>query len=421
MKLLHYTYRNFSLFFLLLLAVWGVLFYYTILDEVVDETDDALENYREILVNTALQDSSFLESEGSVMLPYKFRPISKGQARNYGERFYDSTIYIEIEDEEEPVRVMESCFMMPDGQYYELTIKISTLEKEDMIEAILTYLIALFFILLICTMVVTHFILKRSFRPLNRLLVWLENIKPGKEVPHLDAGTNITEIRKLTDAAIDMSHRSYKAYLDQKQFIENASHELQTPLAIARGKLELFAEGEDLTEQQMKDIDEIYATLGRAVKLNKSLLLLTRIENKQYLEKENVVFNTIIEASLQDLADVYEWKHIRITKTEEGEFAFYANASLVQILVSNLLKNALVHNVENGELQILITSLSITIKNTGDKSLNTEKVFNRFYHDQESRKDSNGLGLAIAKSITNSFGLQLKYVWDGMHCFVLTK
>ena len=78
---------------------------------------------------------------------------------------------------------------------------------------------------------------------------------------------------------VQISNRSYKAYEEQKQFIENASHELQTPLAIVRGKVELLAESDSLTEQQMKELDEIYSTLGRAVKLNKSLLLLSRIEN----------------------------------------------------------------------------------------------------------------------------------------------
>ena len=288
MKLLHYTYGKLSLLLFLLMAVWGMLFYYAIVDEVVDETDDTLENYGKILISNALMDPSILDTEGSLMSFYKFRPISEEEAEDYDEVYYDSTVYIESEDEDEPVRVMKTAFCMPDGQYYELKLMISILERDDMVEAMLWYLGALFLLFLICTSIGTRLILQSVFRPLHHLLEWLKQIQPGKEVPVLDNPTKIREFRQLGDAAVDMGNRSYKAYEEQKQFIENASHELQTPLAIVRGKVELLAENEAMTEEQLKELDEIYATLGRAVRLNKSLLLLSRIENGQYTETEDV-------------------------------------------------------------------------------------------------------------------------------------
>ena len=99
MKLVYYTYRKISLLLFVLMAVWGVLFYYAIIDEVVDETDDTLENYAEILIEHVLHDSSLLETEGSLMSFYKFRPISEQEGNHYQEVFYDSTVYIELEDE----------------------------------------------------------------------------------------------------------------------------------------------------------------------------------------------------------------------------------------------------------------------------------------------------------------------------------
>lgn len=124
MKLLSYTYRKLALLLFLLMAVWGVLFYYAIIDEVVDETDDTLENYGEILMESALHDPSILETEGSLMSFYKFTPISEEEGRHYRQVFYDATVYIELEDEDEPVRVMCTAFRMPDGQYYELKLMI---------------------------------------------------------------------------------------------------------------------------------------------------------------------------------------------------------------------------------------------------------------------------------------------------------
>lgn len=423
MKLLSYTYRKLALLLFLLMAVWGVLFYYAIIDEVVDETDDTLENYGEILMESALHDPSILETEGSLMSFYKFTPISEEEGRHYRQVFYDATVYIELEDEDEPVRVMCTAFRMPDGQYYELKLMISILERDDMVEAMLWYLGALFLLFLICTSIGIQLVLKGVFRPLHRLLDWLHCIQPGKEVPPLDNPTKIREFRQLSDAALDMGNRSYKAYEEQKQFIENASHELQTPLAIVRGKVELLAESEGMTEQQMEQLDEIYATLGRAVKLNKSLLLLFRIENGQYTEMEDVSVDEILDELLPDLMDIYEHKQVRlIRKREEQPFIIRCNHSLAQILVSNLVKNSLLHNREGGELQVLTTPTSLVIKNTGDVPLDGEKLFRRFYHGMDGKKDSTGLGLAIARSIALSSSLKLTYEWqDGMHTFRLVK
>ena len=423
MKLLSYTYRKLALLLFLLMAVWGVLFYYAIIDEVVDETDDTLENYGEILMESALHDPSILETEGSLMSFYKFTPISEEEGRHYRQVFYDATVYIELEDEDEPVRVMCTAFRMPDGQYYELKLMISILERDDMVEAMLWYLGALFLLFLICTSIGIQLVLKGVFRPLHRLLDWLHCIQPGKEVPPLDNPTKIREFRQLSDAALDMGNRSYKAYEEQKQFIENASHELQTPLAIVRGKVELLAESEGMTEQQMEQLDEIYATLGRAVKQNKSLLLLSRIENGQYTEMEDVSVDEILDELLPDLMDIYEHKQVRlIRKREEQPFIIRCNHSLAQILVSNLVKNSLLHNREGGELQVLTTPTSLVIKNTGDVPLDGEKLFRRFYHGMDGKKDSTGLGLAIARSIALSSLLKLTYEWqNGMHAFRLVK
>ncbi len=423
MKLLHYAYRKLSLLLFLLMMVWGVLFYYAIIDEVEDETEDMLENYAMVLINNALMDSSILETKGTLVPFYRFKPISEAEGMGYGELYYDSTVFIEGEDEDKPVRVMKTAFRMPDGQYYELELMISIMERDDMVEAILWYLGSLFLLFLICTSIGTRMILQNVFRPLNRLLNWLHQLQPGKEVTELNNPTGIREFRQLGVAAVDMANRSYKAYQEQKQFIENASHELQTPLAIARGKVELLAESETLTEEQLKEIDDIYSTLGRVVKLNKSLLLLSRIENGQYTELEDVSIDEVLDELLPDLMDIYDSKHINLVRTKgELPFVFRCNLPLAQIMISNLVKNALLHNREGGELRITTTPASLVVENSGDHPLDEEKLFHRFYHSIDRKKDSTGLGLAIAHSIAVSSSLSLIYKWkDGLHIFSLVK
>lgn len=419
MKLFNYTFGQISILLLVLMSLWGIFFYHAILEEVIDETDDTLENYRDIIVRNALQDPSVLETKGTLMSFYSFRLIAEEEAINYKERYYNSTVH--VENDEEPVRVMKSSFMMADGRHYELTVMISTLEREDMIEAILLFLFTLYSLLLISLIIVTRVVLKKAFRPLDRLLAWLGSVQPGKQAPALVNDTKILEFNRLNEAAVNMSNRSYKAYLEQKQFIENASHELQTPLAIARGKIELLAENESTTEEQMKELDVIYNTLGRAVKLNKSLLLLSRIENKQFADTEDIVLNEIVDHILPDLLEIYKSKQLITTCDDQGKFFFKGNTTLAQMLVTNMLKNALAHNVEGGKLHIFMDRDSFIVKNSGIVSLDKEKIFQRFYYAQTEKKDSTGLGLAIAKSIATSYDFKLYYTWDGMHCFCLNK
>lgn len=423
MKLLHYTYRKLSLWLLALMAVWGVLFYYTIIYEVMDETDDTLENYAQIIINNALYDPATLDTEGNLMSFYYFRPISVEEGENYRDTFYDSLIYVESEDEDEPVRVYRTAFRMPDGQFYELELMISTLERDDMVNAMVWYLAALFILFLCCTTIGTRLILQKIFRPMNRLMEWLQHLHPGAEVPPLENATTIREFRLLGDVAFDMANRSHRAYEEQKQFIENASHELQTPLAIARGKLELLADNENLNEEQLKEIDAIYSTLGRAVKLNKALLLLSRIENGQYAETEQVSVDNLLDELLPDLMDIYEHKQIKLERTKEtAPFVITCNASLAHILITNLVKNALLHSPENGKLIVQTTPSSLVLKNSGTAPLDADMLFRRFAHSVDRKKESTGLGLAISEAIASGSSLSLTYRWEeGMHVFSLVK
>ena len=131
MKLLRYTHFNLSFLLFLLLGGWGTFFYYTVIDEVMDETDDALANYRDIIVGKILADSTLLDTEDKIIHSYSIRPLTTEEVEHYRDRYYDGTVYIETEDEYEPVRIMKSCFMATDLKYYELELRLSTLERFD--------------------------------------------------------------------------------------------------------------------------------------------------------------------------------------------------------------------------------------------------------------------------------------------------
>lgn len=420
MKLIHYTFRNLSIPLLIILTAWACCFYFVIMHEIDDETNDSLENYKEIIIKTVLADSTLLHDHVDIMTKYYIREVPESEADLDKDEFFDSTTYIEIEMEDEPVRVLRTWFMTADRKYYELTIETSTLEKEDMAEAIFLSIIILYVSLLCCILLVSHFVFKSSFRPLYTLVKWLKEYRPGKQQTPLVNQTKVEEFKILNQAIQTATNRSTEMYNQQKQFVENASHELQTPLAICMNKLELLSENPDCTEEQLSEIAGINHTLRDIIKMNKSLLLLSRIDNKQFPDTSEIDFNKLINKYLPDFEDMYEYKNIHVTYSETDTLIYTMNESLASTLLSNLLKNAFIHNIENGSIAISITDRTLTISNSSESTgLNEATLFNRF-EKQTHKKDSTGLGLAIVKSITSIYGIDIKYEYNGLHQFILT-
>lgn len=419
MKLIRYTHFNISLLLFVLLSIWGGLFYYTVINEVMDETDDALANYRDIIVGKALADPTILDATDNIIHSYSFRRLTDEEAADYRTRFYDSTMFIETEGEFEPVRVMKSCFLATDMHHYELELRLSTLERDDLIQRILYYLLALYAVLLCCILFSTRLILQSIFRPIHLLLKWLDSVALGQPAPYLDKDVRIREFRMLNRAAIEMHERVEQTYQEQKQFIENASHELQTPLAIIRGKLELLTEQENLNEEEMKIVDNMYGCVTRAVNLNKSLLLLSRIQNEQYTETTLVDMNAYTKEIMMFLPDLYEEKQLHYTLNEQGECHVEMNKDLAQVLLNNLIKNAFVHTPDQGHIEINIQPTSVEVINDGTEPLDESEMYKRFYKGNTRHKGSTGLGLPIVKSICGLYGFELQYSYDGKHHFLL--
>lgn len=421
MKLIHYTFRNLSTPLLAILTAWACCFYFIIMHEIDDETNDSLENYKEIILKTVLADTTLLHDHVDIMTRYYIREVAEEEADLDKDEIFDSTTYIEIEMEDEPVRVLRTWFMTSDRKFYELTIETSTLEKEDMAEAIFWSIVILYVCLLCCILLVSHFVFKSSFRPLYTLVNWLKAYRLGKQSAPLVNETKVDEFKILNTAIRDTMQQSTEMYNQQKHFVENASHELQTPLAICMNKLELLSENPDCTEEQLSEIAGINHTLGGIIKMNKSLLLLSRIDNKQFPDTSEININQLAGQYLPDFKEMYEHKNISVSYTETATLIYVMNESLASTLISNLLKNAFIHNKKNsGTIDITITGRTFAIANSSDSpALNETLLFNRF-EKQTHRKESTGLGLAIVKSIASIYGIEIKYEYNGLHQFILT-
>ena len=327
-------------------------------------------------------------------------------------------VYIAEKKETEPARILTTIFRNDAGQYYELSVSTPTIEKQDLRESIFYLLIGLFVILLVTILIINIWVFYRSMKPFYVLLHWLGDYRLGQTHKPLYNPTHTSEFQKLNDTVVRFAQHSEEVFQQQKQFIGNASHEIQTPLAVCRNRLEMLMEDETLTEQQLGEIIKTYETLEYVSKLNKSLLLLSKIDNYQYSETSQVCLNDILHSLIPDFEEVYAFKEVSLSLEENARLCADMNEVLATVLMTNLLKNAFVHNVEDGSIRITINKESICFSNTGTLvPLDEKRVFERFYQGNK-KEGSTGLGLAIANAVCRQFKLELKYVFkDGMHQF----
>ena len=262
-------------------------------------------------------------------------------------------------------------------------------------------------------------------RPLHRLLRWLDTYTVGRPHTPLTAHSAVTEFRRLYDAVRRHTDRTEQAFEQQKQFIGNASHELQTPLAVSLGRLELLADSTPaLTEAQLAEVIKTQQTLRRAVRLNRSLLFLTKIDNRQFLDQTDLCLDALLRRDLEDLQEVYASRRITVDLTAvDPPLRASMHESLADALVSNLLKNAFVHNHPDGRILIRIATSTLTIANTGPTaSLDPTHLFDRFHQGPHRVEGSPGLGLSIVRAICRLYAIDIRYAFtaDRLHTFTLT-
>ncbi|MBQ8770417.1 MAG: HAMP domain-containing histidine kinase [Bacteroides sp.] len=404
--------------FVILLG-WAIVFYWGIMEEINDEVDDSLEDYSELVIIRSLAGKELPAHDNGSNNQYFLKEVDASYALSKEAICYrDSMIYIAEKGETEPARILTTIFKDKDERYYELSVYTPTIEKRDLKEAIFQLLIGLFVVLLITILVINVWVFHQSMKPFYILLDWLEKFRLGKKNDVLDNPTHTTEFRKLNEAVSRFASHSEEMFEQQKQFIGNASHEIQTPLAICQNRLEMLMEDETLSEQQMGEIAKTCQTLEYVSKLNKSLLLLSKIDNSQFASVEKVCLNEILYRYLDDYQEVYDYKGIALDVHEKNTFNITMNGTLAVVLITNLLKNAFVHNIYKGKIQIEITSSNIRFGNTGkDEHLDEKHIFERFY--QGSKKEgSMGLGLAIVDAICRQSQLSIQYQFvKGWHWF----
>lgn len=420
MKLIYRIALRLSMVLLPLLALWAALFYFAMVDEINDEADDALEDYSELIIVRMLAGEPLPQMNAGSNNSYTITPVDGEYAHQRPSiSYFDAMVYIPEKRETEPARVLTTLFRDGDGQYYELRVATPTFEKEDLVQTILGWVIFLYLTMLVAIILVTLWVLQRNMRPLYALVRWLDNYTPGSRERFVPVETTVSEFRKLNIAAQRARMRSEELFERQKQFIGNASHELQTPLAVLGGRLEWLLNHTELTEEQMGEVMQMKRTLNRIVRLNKTLLLLTKIENNQFPECTDVDLVAVLREEQELYAETFASRGLHGSMELPEHFVVQMNESLASVLVTNLLRNAYRHTPEGGAFRVWIEGRCLGVENDGVKPLDEAHLFDRFYRES-SAEGSTGLGLALVRAVAERYGLTVRYVYtDGRHRFTV--
>ncbi len=264
-----------------------------------------------------------------------------------------------------------------------------------------------------------RFISKRLWIPFDNTLQRIERftLEEGS-IPQFMTN-NIKEFTRLNNALTHLIENNLSSYKTQKEFTENASHELQTPIAVFQSKLDLLMQLPDITEEQSDIVQSLYLVSGRLSRLNKNLLLLAKIDNNQFEQTEQIDVPVVLNRILQLFDGITDGSKIH-SAIKQGSLMVKANNTLLESLISNLITNAVRHNTENGEVFLVLEENRFIISNASNESrLNSDVLFTRFHRISERAK-GNGLGLAIIKAICDYHGWAIGYEYgEGIHSFIV--
>lgn len=423
MKLLNQSLKYLSVSLLFVVSLWAFVFYFNILNEIKESMDEGLENYKRQILYKVQSDTSILHQNNFDEGFFAIHSIAQAAALSAKDRYTDTMLYMQDADDEtpelEPVRMLSTVFEHQE-RYYRLDIINSMVEEDDLVKELFREALWLYLVLIAGLILINRYVLQRLWRPFYSLLDQLKGFRLGSSQSFPVVTTDTKEFSDLQQAVRALLQHSTETYEQQKEFIGNAAHELQTPLAIATNKLELMLEKGDFEAAQAEGIGSVMQIIERMVRLNKSLLLLTRIESKQFLNEELVPVHLLVRQSVSDMEEMAAFRQVSMTLSDPATLFVSMDHALATIIVSNLVRNALIHNIPSGTVQIAISGHTLTIRNSGqNEALDREKIFSRFYKPG-ARQSGTGLGLAIVKAICELYGFSISYKFTGgLHCFAV--
>lgn len=393
---------------ILALLLGSIGYYFTLRHILIDQLDDSIRvEEAEILDN--------VRTHGQLPPPsdYHDQQISYESASTPVKRHYSHTTRTSHHHHEEPFR--ELIFpITAGGQLYTATVGVSEEATEDLLALIMLITAGMILLLLGTLFLANRLLLRRIWQPFYQTLTGMRDFNLSSRQPLPFQKTAIDEFRNLNEAARQMTRQILKDYEMLKGFTDNASHEMQTPLAIINSRLDLLIQDPILEERHHRPIQAMYDAIARLRHLNQSLLLLTKIENHQFGHTDSIDMAPLIEEKLVQLEDPLKARGLTIHKELAG-LRLPINAYLADILINNLLQNAIRHNQDGGDLSVRLHDNNLRVSNSGPAlSFEATTIFDRFVKGAHS--GGTGLGLAIVRQICDNYRFELSYAYiDQQH------
>lgn len=415
-KLLNKTTTNFLIFSVFILLIAVPAFYYITERLYIEETDETLSLHRdeflkEELPNIDIKDISLWNKYNRNVQIIPSHIVSK-------DTIIDKIYFDELENENEPYRELNSPITIK-GQPYTYVGRINLIEKEDLIVSIALLFLVVIIILLLGILIITKISSKRLWAPFYDTLNQIQGFEIDKNKKPNFMHTDVEEFNRLNKNLDRLIEKNTDIYNNQREFVENAAHELQTPLALFQTKIDTLFQL-DVSKEQSEVLSSLNKDVSRLNRLNKNLLLLSKIENENYFDKQSIVINEYLKKHLDFFTEQAKAKNLNIVIEYTEKLKIEGNPSLTEVLINNLFLNAIRHNIKNGEISIIITGESITFSNTGQEMpLAVDKLFNRFSKANPSSQ-GNGLGMAIIKKITEISHWKIDYGFENnLHRFTV--
>ena len=394
---------------LFIFTIGTILFYFLIRNILFNAIDEALHQEKNQVIENLKYENEFKEIHNS-----DFLDIIEVQAGSkIYDNFYNTTIFNLEKNINIDYRELKSVYKHGDN-FYEITIRQSLTEAESLINSILPIEVTLFLGLIIGVLIINRFISDKIWEPFYELVERLKHYDLVNVKIISYKKSNVDEFDELGEIVEKMTTRIYNDFNSQKEFNENSSHELQTPLAIIRNKLELLIQSKNLQDEDMVLIGSVFHSINRLTQLNKGLILLSKIENNQYYELSRINIGQLMETLMVSFEELIAERNIYVEINITKTIIIPANQILVETLLFNIISNAIKHNLDaDGKITINTISKNVLeVSNTG-RSLPVEadRMFERFLKSSNSEM-SVGLGLSIVKKICDLYKFKIKYTCE---------
>jgi len=415
MKMFHIYNRSILLLMTALFIGAGFLYFITVRMVLIHELDEALDDTRGRIEAHTAAHGRLPVPDGIDDTYFTFKPATQQNPARY------ELVRTGLPGQEKKHRYRELHFSMTTASgIMEVTVARPLEGIHLLTTLIVSVTLALLLAVIVTGLLLNRRLLHRLWKPFYDTLGRLEHFNIREGAPPTFTRTDIREFQLLNERLGKTIGDAQQEYLTLKEFTENAAHELQTPLAIIRSKLDLVIQQEGLSATQTDALQSAYAGIRRLDKLNRSLLLLAKIENRQFSEQTPMRLDLRIKDKLRQLEELIAESGITVTSHLQ-EATLHCNETLLDVLLNNLFSNAVRHNIRGGVITVALDGRQLRIANTGAAgALDGEKLFRRFYRGSQ-HTTRHGLGLAIIKEIVQQSGMHIAYEWqDGSHSFVLT-